>query len=165
LQAISPTDRAAIEKEVGGRYLEPSAGTGNIALAIKNAGGIPYCIEYSWQCAEFLERTRKIENVEQKDFLEVQPPADLYDGCIMNPPFWNRADIRHVRHAYGFIRPGTLLVAVMSAGTLYRSDRETTEFRSWIEERMVNCENLEAGTFKASGTMVSTILLTLEKQK
>ena len=53
---------------------------------------------------------------------------------IMNPPFADKADIAHVRHALGFLRPGGLLIAVMAGGVTFREDRATAGFRELVED-------------------------------
>ncbi len=92
------------------------------------------------------------------DFLTVQPEP-VYDRVIMNPPFCRQADIKHVTHALRFLKPnGGLLVSVMSAGVTFRQNKLTTDFRQLVEERGGVIEKLPEGSFKASGTMVETVI-------
>jgi hypothetical protein len=53
----------------------------------------------------------------------------------MNPPFEKGQDIEHVRHAYDQLKPGGRVVAIMSEGPFFRSDKKATEFRDWLESR------------------------------
>ena len=39
-----------------------------------------------------------------------------YDRIIMNPPFSNRQDAEHVRHAYDLLKPNGRIVAIMGEG-------------------------------------------------
>ena len=93
------------------------------------------------------------------DFLEVQPtPLLAYDRVLMNPPFGDQADIRHVTHALGFVKPGGMVVAVMSAGTEFRSDRTATAFRQMVTEHGGRIERLPEDAFKPSGISVRTVM-------
>ncbi len=94
------------------------------------------------------------------DFLEV-PPRAVYDRVLMNPPFSGQADIRHVTHALGFVKPGGMVVAVMSAGVAFRTDKATAEFREMVTASGGEITPLPEGAFKASGTDVRTVLVTL----
>ena len=62
------------------------------------------------------------------DFLETTPEP-VYDRVIMNPPFTRGADAKHVLHALGFVKPGGLLVSVMSNGASYRGDKAYERIR------------------------------------
>ena len=56
-----------------------------------------------------------------RDFLTMKP-GDIpqVDKIIMNPPFDRGGDCDHVRHAFQFLKPGGVLVAVMSARRVWR---------------------------------------------
>jgi 16S rRNA G1207 methylase RsmC len=86
----------------------------------------------------------------------------LFDRIVMNPPFADQQDIRHVRHALGFLKPGGRLVAIMSAGVTFREDRLAREFRALVEDRGGTIEELPADAFKASGTGVLAVLVTID---
>ena len=64
-------------------------------------------------------------------------------------------------HAAGFLLPGGLLVAVMSAGTAFRDDRATAEFCEMITASGGEITPLPDDAFKVSGTDVRTVLVTL----
>lgn len=140
-------------------WLEPSAGTGRIADAISRAGFIPVCVELNYSCAELLER--KDYPVTHGDFMEFN---GVSDRIAMNPPFSNGQDIKHIRHAYDLLRPGGCLVAIACAGSLSRSDRQAREFQQWLTNYHARVEELPAGTFKTSGTMVNAVLITMYAQ-
>jgi predicted RNA methylase len=93
------------------------------------------------------------------DFLEVQPtPLLAYDRVLMNPPFGGQADIRHVTHALGFVKPAGLVVAVMSAGVEFRQDKTTAEFRKLVSDHGGRIERLPEDAFKPSGISVRTVM-------
>jgi hypothetical protein len=79
----------------------------------------------------------------------------------MNPPFSKRADIKHVMHAFKFLKPGGRLVAIMSAGVSFRDDKLGTAFRSIVIGNGGTIEPNPEGSFKASGTSVSTVMVTM----
>ena len=73
------------------------------------------------------------------------------------------ADIDHVKHAFSMLSPDGRLVAIMSEGVFYRSDKKATEFREWLESVNGYSEKLPDGTFKQSGTGVNTRIVTIDK--
>ena len=141
--------------------LEPSAGTGAIAARVKPLVAAVDCIEMNGQLASRLRATWPPEagDVRCADFLEVQPnPILMYDRVLMNPPFRGQADIAHVTHALGFLRPGGLLVAVMSAGTEFREDKTATGFRELVARRGGWIKQLPADSFDGAGISVRTVM-------
>ena len=89
-------------------------------------------------------------------------PKGLFDRIVMNPPFADQQDIRHVMHAATFLKPGGRLVAIMSAGVAFRDDRLSRAFRALLGERGGAIESLPEGAFQASGTGVRAVLVTIE---
>jgi 16S rRNA G1207 methylase RsmC len=79
----------------------------------------------------------------------------------MNPPFAKQADIAHVTHAHQFLKPGGLLVAVMSNSVTFRGGRVAEGFRALLAEVGGSLEPLPEGSFQVSGTGVNTIIATL----
>lgn len=141
----------------GETVLEPSAGKGDIAEAILNAGDVTLtCIEQHYSLCDVL--TAKGLSVVRGDFLEHRGD---YDKIVMNPPFENGQDIDHVRHAYTLLNEGGRLVAVMSSGSFTRSDKKGTAFREWMSEVSSEVIDLPDGSFKTAfrSTGVSCKLL------
>lgn len=138
--------------------LEPSAGHGAIAGAMRDAGGDVECCEVlPTNVTTLRERGFKTQ---ETDFLTVQP-KQLYDRVLMNPPFAKQADIKHVTHALDFLMPRGRLVAIMSAGITFRSDGRTAAFNRKLEDLGAIVEPLPAGSFSESGTNVNTIMVTV----
>jgi 16S rRNA G1207 methylase RsmC len=81
----------------------------------------------------------------------------------MNPPFEEGQDIDHVQFAYENLDNGGKMAAIMSEGPFFRSDRNSTNFREWLEKVGGRSIILPAGTFKESGTMVNTRMVIIEK--
>jgi predicted RNA methylase len=143
--------------ERGMRVLEPSAGKGAIAYPCAEAGAIVDCYELMEANFVALAGDARLGPVRHMDFL-AQAAEPVYDRVVMNPPFLKQADIKHVLHALSFLRSGGLLVSVMAAGVLFRDNRLTADFRQLAEERGGHFEELPEASFKASGTMVGTVI-------
>lgn len=137
--------------------LEPSAGHGELALRARDAGAVVDCIELMEANHAYLLTLPGLRTIERRDFLGIAPSPD-YDRIVMNQPFMKQADIKHVSHALGFLKPGGRLVSVMAAGVSFRTDARTTAFRKLIEERGGQVEALPEGSFKESGTGVNTVI-------
>lgn len=156
----------------GMRVLEPQAGHGRIVQAIQRAGGDPVCVELSIQRRDALhDQTGIIATC--ADFLAIDPVALPHidprlllvnvNAVVMNPPFSRQQDIDHVRHAFGFLKPGGTLVSIMGAGTAFRTNKKAVEFRAWVESLDGTIEPLPDGTFKAEGTMVRAVVVTVRR--
>ena len=75
-------------------------------------------------------------------------PNSGYDRILMNPPFSDGRDIQHVRHAFGLLKPGGRLVAIMGESAFTNQNKRATEFRSWLESVGGTDEKLAGGTFQ-----------------
>jgi 16S rRNA G1207 methylase RsmC len=139
------------------RVLEPSAGTGRLALAAVDAGHYVLAVEINHSLANALRARRERSDLEvvTGDFLEQH--GDLgtagFDAVIMNPPFDKGSDIRHIEHARSFLKPGGRLVAICAGGPR-QEERLRPLAKHW--------EPLPPETFSASGTNVNTVLLVIE---
>lgn len=169
IEGFFPTPKAIVEKMLdeavikpGEKVLEPSAGKGNIADAIRenhpdNALDV---VEWNTSLNELL--TEKGHNVVGVDFLQ---HSGEYDKIIMNPPFEKGQDIDHIRHAYSLLNDGGRVVCIMSEGPFYRSDKKATEFREWLDSLGGVSEKLPEGSFKTAerSTGVNTRLVVIDK--
>lgn len=152
---------AAANLQPGQRVLEPSAGSGAIADAVKAMGCEVDCIEHHLTLAGILRD--KGHSVGAVDFIESGAPAGPYDAVLMNPPFEKGQDIEHVRAAFACVKPGGVLVAIMSAAVEFRSDKRTAAFREFVDLHGGELIRLPDGAFKESGTGVATVMLTLHR--
>jgi len=152
--------------------LEPSAGMGAIARVLcendPTATAYYTLIEKNNARAEFLRtefvnQVSAVVHVIECGFLEYFPDGS-FDRIYMNPPFEEGQDIDHVRHAYELLEEeGGKMIAVMSEGVFFRSDRKAVEFRNWLESVSAENEKLPERTFKESGTGVNTRLVWFKK--
>lgn len=130
------------------RILEPSCGDGRILDAIRKYGHRSLGIEYhAGRCAQ---AQAKGHSVVLANFLECPPSRD-FDTVVMNPPFYGRHYVKHVRHALKFLKPGGTLVAVLPATAHYDHKELEGEWR-----------DLPVGSFSEVGTNVPTGLLRIQ---
>lgn len=143
--------------------LEPSAGAGAIATAARKAGGQVWCVEINQEAAKELVAQGFAANL--LDFLTLEPKdAPTFDRVLMNPPFTNDQDIKHVMQAFRFLKPGGKLYAIMSPGFTYGSQRNIRkEFSELVALYGRVVRELPGGTFRESGTDVTTVIVELKK--
>ncbi|HNL81437.1 MAG TPA: hypothetical protein PKL69_13970, partial [Agitococcus sp.] len=79
-----------------------------------------------------------------------------YDRIIMNPPFSNRQDAEHVRHAYDLLKPNGRIVAIMGEGVFFGSDKKAVEFREWLDSVGGTSEKLPDNSFMDKSLPVNT---------
>lgn len=146
-------EAANIQK--GMTVLEPSAGNGALAAAARGAGGNVRCVEIQARHVATLQQMGFAVN--QGDFLDVSK-LPKFDRIVMNPPFDRARDVDHVMHALKFLAEDGVLVAVMSAGTEYREDTKTADFRAKVAALGGRLHDLPPGSFSSVGTNVNTVL-------
>lgn len=146
----------------GMRVLEPSAGNGLLADAAREQGAIVDVVEMGGQLRDIL--SEKGFNIVGSDFLEFTPEKG-YDRIVMNPPFSNDQDIKHVEHAYKMLNPGGKLVAITSSMAGDRSNKANKEFSAWLDSLDAEQQALPEGAFKSSlnPTNVNTKAIVIEK--
>lgn len=151
---------AMLEVEPGHAVLEPSAGTGNLlgALGGRMFGhnperGTVHAVEINHKLAGRLQAEFPFTTVHCADFLEFRPDDFApFDRIIMNPPFENASDIRHILHAVAMLKPGGRLVALCADGS-----RQNSKLRPIADY----WEQLPPGTFASQGTGVNVALLVI----
>jgi len=138
--------------------LEPSAGDGAILSYFpkKNA----------YTAIELMpENCKKLRelgfSVAQIDFLGVDNLD--YDKVVMNPPFTKQQDVKHILHAWEMLSKGGRLVSIVSESPFFRENSLSKWFRDWLLINKATIIDLDAGTFKESGTMVKTRLIVVDK--
>jgi len=146
----------------GMSVLEPSAGKGNIAEAIREAQPEAKLDVIEWDNG--LSAILKEKGFNQVGS-DIFTHSGSYDRIVMNPPFEEGADIEHVMKAYDMLKPGGRLVAIMSEGPFYRSDRKADSFRNWLDDRGGISEKNPEGSFLKSerSTGVATRTVTIDK--
>lgn len=163
----------------GESALEPSAGSGAIVSALLAAGAHVTAIERDPRRREairseapLLRGTLLVPDVD--DFLTyggvsagmggvaINPPP--FRRVVMNPPFCRSGigdHLDHVRRALGMLAPDGILVSVLPSSLRFRRDRRYAELRELCEARGT-ITDLPDGSFRPSGTDVSTVAIRIE---
>lgn len=159
--AAAMVDAIADKLTDGARFLEPSAGIGSLYRAVRVAGfdSFGVLVEESADCMrELYEQTDDDEQTSLKkaDFLETTADdlGGRFDCVIMNPPFKQGRDIKHILHAFDMLEPGGVLVSLC-----YNGKRQNAKLKPLCDTWEVLPEN----TFKQTGTGASVALLTIKK--
>jgi phospholipid N-methyltransferase len=148
----------------GHLILEPSAGTGVLVEAIhaenlrQGTKSDIVAVEINPTLAHRLAFSSGLSGsrVIQGDFLEQNGNLGMFDRILMNPPFANCDDIKHIKHALSHLNPGGRLVAICANGP-----RQTAVLKPIVETRGGMWQELAESTFSSAGTNVRTILLTV----
>ena len=163
-----PTNQPVIQKmlAIAGiqphhHILEPSAGSGDLANAIAQAG------VHKIDCFELhplLQKALKLQrfNLLGADFLS-SSPKQIYDRVIANPPFSRNGVACHTTHAFKFLKPGGKLVTLAHHYNLKPSQTDR-RFFDWLKQN--NARFLNLGTaFNNSDRPTSTPiqLITINK--
>ena len=142
------------EIEPYSKVLEPSAGTGNIVKAIINKRGVELtCVEINTELCKILKHDLS-GNVINEDFLSLNGNLGTFDRIIMNPPFENGSDIKHIKHALTHLKENGVLVALCANGS--RQQEQLKPLSDYWEP-------LPEGSFRESGTNVNVALLIIRK--
>lgn len=160
----------------GMKLLEPSAGEGAIVGPAILAGYRVTAVEidpvrHRALVARYLSGNRDavgefkgLAHDVCGDFLTWET-TERFDRVVMNPPFAQQQDIDHVTRAFDLLAPGGRLVAVMSAGVLFRDNAKTRDFRNLVWASRGKIYEQPAGSFRSSGTGVSTVVVTMERAR
>ncbi|OAE71671.1 hypothetical protein A7J71_20735 [Achromobacter insolitus] len=141
----------------GARVFDPSAGTGDLlAAAARIRPGVQLlAVEIDARLAAGLRARMPEASVTVADFLDVDAAAlGLVDRIVMNPPFRNGADIKHIEHARRFLAPGGRLVAICADGP-----RQQESLRPGVLAAGGSWEPLPSDAFKHAGTAVRAVML------
>lgn len=142
-----------------GRVLEPSAGLGRLYRAVKaiDAAAAFTLVEQAAECAGELYRQTAADHAArliQADFLTCEVDRlGRFDAVIMNPPFKQGRDIKHILHARRFLDAGARLVALCANGPRQRAQLMPLA-TEWHE--------LPAGSFKSEGTQVNAAIFVFD---
>lgn len=145
----------------GFRILEPSTGLGRLVdpfkLDAENFRLQWEAVEERAECVRALrDGYKQLQKMREGDFLEVSQIdiGGAVDAVIMNPPFKQGRDIKHILHARSMLKPSGVLVALCYDGVKQNRDLRPL-CDSW--------EVLPANSFKESGTGASVAMLTMTR--
>lgn len=153
-----------LDPKPGDDVLEPEAGTGALIKPLANSFCRITAVEINLALADQLrvrwettikdgsESNRAPLKVVCADFLDCNGNLGKFDRIIMNPPFGDAADIKHIKHAIGFLKPGGRLVGLCANGP-----RQHQQLRPLADY----WEDLPPGSFRDQGTDVNVALLVI----
>jgi predicted RNA methylase len=140
----------------GARILEPSAGLGRLFEPLQDLAAQWVAVEESRECFKALEKMMQGAKMQNRDFLTATAGelGGQFDGVIMNPPFKQGRDIKHILHALEMVRPGGRLVSLCYNGAKQNAQLKPIATR-W--------EILPANSFKEEGTGADVALFVMDK--
>lgn len=153
----------------GMTVLEPSAGKGDIAAAIRERApdATVVAVELSAELADIIEMKQVANQVHRGDFLTWQPAHTSYDRIVANVPFSD--EVRHVRRAAELLAPGGRLTTVMSSSPFHGQDHDSVAFRAWVDAQQGVVVELPSGSFAGRDafrtTGVETRILVIDRPR
>ena len=147
--AVRMVEMAGVRE--GSLALEPSAGNGTIAEAMRTRGAEVDTVELSHALCEVLEA--KGFAPLHGDFLATTLEP-TYTAIVMNPPF--SADVEHVAHAYARLAEGGRLVAIVGEGAFFRQGERERAFRAWLDDVGADVDALPDDTFSDRRMLATT---------
>jgi len=146
--------------------LEPSAGQGALVKACFEHDFKDELIVHGYELMD-VNRTvlSKIKDfiLLGEDFIKEAGHRLQFDRIIANPPFNKNQDIDHIREMYNCLKVGGRIVTIASNSWRTGSQKKQIEFRNWLDEIGAVVDDIEAGTFKESGTNIATCLIIIDK--
>ena len=151
----------------GMRILEPSAGDGAIADAIRAACPGVYL--------DVLEIQPALQDrLQQKGYRLVGDnalayrPGPVYHRVVMNPPFTGLLDIWHILYCFDLLAPGGRLATIAGAESALGASARSRAFQGWLRERQAWVQPLPGGPQgvfmeSSSPTQVATSLIVIQK--
>lgn len=151
----------------GMRVLEPSAGDGALADAVRAA-----CPD-AW--LDVLEIQPALQaTLHQKGYRLVGDnalayrPGPVYHRVVMNPPFTGLLDIWHILYCFDLLAPGGRLATIAGAESALGASARSQAFQGWLRERQAWVHPLPGGphgVFMESRrpTQVATSLIVIQK--
>lgn len=151
------------------KVLEPSGGQAAIIKALRRAN--KFCKIRTYELMEDnykVLRTKENEldfEVVHCDFLgQVEKDSKKYDKIIANPPFTKNQDIEHVYAMFKCLKDGGKIVSVMSNHWRNSTNAKETNFREFIESVDAEIYEVDAKTFKESGTNIASCIVVINKK-
>tara|TARA_R110000772_G_C13310310_1_gene440339 strand:- start:14199 stop:14942 length:744 start_codon:yes stop_codon:yes gene_type:complete len=145
--------------------LEPSAGQGSIVRAINDLSGVTPAIYELMPTNRIVLENRKYQDGMEyellgNDFLE---NTKKFHRIIANPPFNKNQDVTHIMKMYNSLEKGGRLVSVASPHWTFGTEKVCEEFRKFLHFANSIVEDIPAGVFKASGTMIGAKIIIIDR--
>lgn len=154
-----------------GKYtsvLEPSAGRGALFKLIKRKTIVGRAVECNKKNFDILKSMGfiSIYNLTFEEYYSTyicNHIHDYYDRVVMNPPFDNGLDCKHIMMAYNALANGGRLVALMAENNLFYDTPIAKEFKEFLSKTTYTIEAVPYGKFKESGTSVDVVMVVIDK--
>ncbi len=160
--------------------LEPSAGTGCLAIQAANSGAAVYCNEIDPRRAEFLKDQFGadhvlVENAEYISSILPRRGMPAPTAVVMNPPFsqtagrmGDRKDLhtaeKHIEEGLRSLAPGGRLVAIVGRGMTGDSPTHKPWFRKIAEKYDIRANiGVDGSVYKKYGTQFDNRVLVIDK--
>ena len=141
----------------GCRILEPSAGLGRLYEPLEDLRAEWIMVEEAGECVRALRNAwKRVKEIKHADFL-AQTADGLggkFDLIVMNPPFKQGRDVRHIDHALEMVRDGGRLVSLCYDGV-----KQNEKLKPFV----THWEVLPKGSFMEEGTGASAALVIIDK--
>jgi phospholipid N-methyltransferase len=167
----------------GMRLLEPSAGTGALIRALRRkiektqenrheeyrvfeSDVTVRAIEiHASRAAELRQREGDFCTVTVDNFLQTQA-LPVYDVLICNPPFSGTHFMAHLAHGLDHVKNGEALHAILPITAMIGITAKHASFHRWLEKvsERYSWSELPSESFKDSGTLINTIILSIRKK-
>lgn len=157
----------------GDTLLEPSAGHGDLIDAVLKEGYSDNDVFYIEKNLDNIRHLSKKYGDHEKIYHIVTDGHDFlkydcltkFDRIIANPPFSKNQDIDHIFKMWECLAPGGRIVTVASKHWQFANGKKEKAFKGWIDTVDATVYDLDSGAFKQSGTMVKTVVLSIDKPK
>lgn len=161
--------------------LEPSAGTGCLAIQAENAGGVVYANELDPERADYLKHLFgddkvHVENAEQISAILPGKGVPAPSVVVMNPPFSQTAGrmgdkkelltgAKHIEEAGMMLAPGGRLVSIVGRGMTPESPTYKAWFRRMAERGFALRANVGVSgkEYKKYGTQFDSRILVFDR--
>lgn len=142
--------------------LEPSAGYGDLADAIKDRFRSIYldCVELNSERCDALKR--RGHNVVCRDFFRYEPQHS-YDFIIAAPNFRDNVDIDHIMHMWSMLAPNGTIVSLTAPEWIASEGERETRWREWLYGKDYSLKMLVDNSFVEDGKSRPTMILTLKR--
>ncbi len=144
--------------------LEPSCGEGSLFFeCIKQKCDSVYGVEIESKFISVLQAKikllpkNKIYTIFNQDFLKFPPENARFDRVVMNPPFDRNLWIRHIEHSWKFLKENGKLVSICP------NSPQNSALKKFLAGKNHEIIEVDKQAFKESGTLVSTMILVVNK--
>lgn len=145
--------------------LEPSAGKGDLLRQIQKFSTNYTAVESNRENAEYLKRTfNNVYNMTFENYYRRIFYKTRFDRIVMNPPFANALDIKHIMMAFELLKDDGKLIGLMAENSIYYDRPITKVFNQFLNDTNAHVSQIPHGSFRDSGTLVDIIQIEIDKK-